>query len=39
MMYKIDNTDLVSKAAAYVSTQDADSIFVEQRIENAYKDA
>ena len=39
MMYKIDNTDLASKAAAYVSTIDANSIFVEQRIENAYKDA
>ena len=38
-MYKIDNTDLASKAAAYVSTIDANSIFVEQRIENAYKDA
>ena len=39
MMYKIDNTDLASKAAAYVSAIDANSIFVEQRIENAYKDA
>ena len=38
-MYKIDNTDLARKAAAYVSTIDANSIFVEQRIENAYKDA
>ena len=39
MMYKIDNTDLINKAAAYVSTQDADLMYVEQRIENAYKDA
>ena len=38
-MYKIDNTDLARKAAAYVSAIDANSIFVEQRIENAYKDA
>ena len=38
-MYKIDNTDLARKAAAYVSTQDADLLSVEQRIENAYKDA
>ena len=38
-MYKIDNTDLARKAAAYVSTIDANSICVEQRIENAYKDA
>ena len=35
-MYKIDNTDLASKAAAYVSTH---SIFVELRIEDAYMDA
>ena len=39
MMYKIDNTDLARKAAAYVSAIDANSIFIEQRIENAYKDA
>ena len=39
MMYKIDNTDLASKAAAYVSNQDADLVFVEQRIVNAYMDA
>lgn len=39
MMYKIDNTDLINKAAAYISATDADGIFVEQRIENAYKDA
>ena len=38
-MYKIDNTDLARKAAAYVSTIDANSIFVQQRIEHAYKDA
>lgn len=38
-MYKIDNTDLASKAAAYVSATNADYIFVEQRIEDAYKDA
>ena len=38
-MYKIDNIDLARKAATYVAAIDANSIFVEQRIENAYKDA
>ena len=33
-MYKIDNTDLARKAAAYVSTIDPNSIFVEQRIDD-----
>lgn len=38
-MYKIDNTDLASKAEAYVSTQNEGLVFVQQRIENAYMDA
>ena len=38
-MFKIDNTDLARKAASYVSTQDADLLHVEQRIEDAYMDA
>ena len=38
-MYKIDNTDLARKAAAYVSATYADRVFVELRIEDAYMDA
>ena len=35
-MYKIDNTDLINKAAAYVSATDADVIFVEQRFKHEF---
>ena len=40
MMYKIDNRDLVNKAASYVSMLDTDPrVFAEHIIEDAYKDA